>query len=517
MSEMRIKQSTLSQTSFTKVLLNLAYRGQLIRVVYFFVVFDILVFYPAFLNTLPWSDDWGYIYYVNDSSRNIAQDAIAAGRPLLALLDQMAYQSSFILDNLMVLQLISLLAILILQVAIFKSLKQKQFSNSVSILVPLVLILIPGIQGYVYFLSCFPYTLACLLGFISYSLVNSSQTNRVISGCTLFVFAFLIYPPGAMFYFLGHYIELLLKFRNGVSFRSNLNHLLHAILRLVFCSALSVVSVIPFRLFFQVDQSSRIEFLNSLEDFQEKFAWVFSRIFVSEFRIFTVASPSAGQAAIETMFVFAFFVLFVLKPIKELTLTRVFNFGLLLLVPILGALPNLIILENQFEFRTLTSTFAMSSILFVLAINEMFTMLFRSGKLSTKLASKQSEKTVFLACLPFVFVVAYSAQQDSRDLWIEPSLIRDKITHAALQELNFEDNDPICMVIPEQIYSPLKKLGIYSMQTDLVSSWVPEPYIKYQLEHFSLDPERKITVSRIEEECDSSDAIIDYSGLVGNR
>jgi hypothetical protein len=73
------------------------------------------------------------------------------------------------------------------------------------------------------------------------------------------------------------------------------------------------------------------------------------------------------------------------------------------------------------------------------------------------------------------------------------------------------------MVIPEQIYSPLDRLGIYSLQTDLASSWVPEPYIKYQLERFSLSTERKITVSRIEEECGSSEFVINYFGLVGNR
>jgi hypothetical protein len=69
------------------------------------------------------------------------------------------------------------------------------------------------------------------------------------------------------------------------------------------------------------------------------------------------------------------------------------------------------------------------------------------------------------------------------------------------------------MVISDQLYVPLDRLGIYSMQSDLVSSWVPEPYMKQQLERYNLSLDRQITIRRTNEDCDLLAIVIDYGDL----
>ena len=482
-----------------------------------FIAFQVLVFLPALMNPIPWSDDWVYINFANDSSRNIFHDAVASGRPVLGILDQFAYQSNFILNNLVILQIFSISGLFFLQLAIFSKLKTNGLPNPIALLVPLTLILIPGIQGYVYFLSCSPYSWACLFGFLSFNLINSRHPSRVIFGCTLFVTSFLIYPAGAMFYLVSYFIDHLQNFRSGNTFRSDVRHLFFALTKLAACSVGSILIAMLVRTHSGVSQSSRIELVSSFEDFVEKVFWIISRLFVSEFRVFTVASPSPRRAALEATIVLILFVLFILKPMKNLTIQRTLSFGLLLLIPVLGALPNLLILENQFEFRTLTSAYAMSLILWVYSIHELIKLLLHGGRSNNSRMIGKADKRILIVFLPLVLFTAHHTQQDSRNLWIEPSIIRDEVTLATLRGLDSENNESICMLIPKQLYEPLNRLGIYSLQSDLVSSWVPEPYMNYQMQRLLMNSERQIIVSRNRYECGPLDVVIDYSILGKGR
>lgn len=483
--------------------------------VFFFACFQVIVFFPALSNPIPWSDDWGYIHFVNDSSRNIFHDAMAAGRPILGFVDQFAYQNASVTSSLVVLQLLSLTALLLLQLAIYSKLTKSGFGRQISLLVSLAFILIPGIQGYVYFLSCFPYSWACLFGYLSYGYINSTTRYRPLVGSILFVISFLTYPAGAMFYFLGYIIDYISRLKQDCTFRSNIKHLLAIFLKMAVCSAASMVIARITRSVYGIEQAARIELINSLESFVEKVVWTATRLFVSEFRVFSVASPLPSRAAIEVFALLILLVIFILRPFSGLTWNRALNFSLLLVTPLLGALPNLLILENQFEFRTLTSTFAMSLILWGFCLHQIFKKLLESAALKKKFSSKNINNLTGLFCVLALLLVVSHVQRDSTKLWITPSLDRDAITLESLQHIKNLDNSPICMVIPEEVYVPLSKLGVYSMRSDLVSGWVPEPYMRQQLARLELNANRKITVVKNKESCEPFSLLIDYSSLSG--
>jgi hypothetical protein len=485
------------------------------RVVALFGSFQVFVFLPALRNPIPWSDDWTYIYFVNDPNRSVLHDAIAAGRPILGIVDQFAYQSVFITGNLIFLQLLSLSGLLLLQLALYSQLIKRGFGYPISILTSLALILIPGIQGYVYFLSCFPYSWACLFGYLSYSLVNNSVRNRTAIGYILLTGSFLVYPAGAMFYFLGYFTDFILRFKQEVKFGSNIAHLFSIILKMALCSAVSMLIGRIARSFYGIEQASRIQLVSSLEGFIDKVVWALTRLFVSEFRIFTVSSPSALRAAIEACILISLFVIFILKPFYGLTLNKILNFCLLLAIPLLGAIPNLVIRENQFEFRTLTATFAMSLALWAFFLDQFLRQILVSNKLKNRFATQNINKAIGLFCVSLLLLTVFHVQRDSRNLWVKPSLARDEITRESLQKVKTVNENSICMVIPEQVYAPLKRLGVYSMRSDLVSSWVPEPYMRKQLENFDLDPDRNITVHKNEGDCEPRAILINYIALAG--
>ena len=206
-------------------------------VIFLFVTFQFFVFLPALKNPIPWSDDWGYISFANDFNRNILHDAIASGRPILGFVSQFAYQNEFIVSNLIILQLLSLVGLLLLQLAIYSKFINSGFGRSISILISLAMLLTPGIQGYVYFLSCSPYSWACLLGYLSYDLINRSGRSQALIGCFILIGSFLIYPAGAMFYFLSYLIDYLLRFEQQSKIRSNIAHLFSVVAKMAFCIA----------------------------------------------------------------------------------------------------------------------------------------------------------------------------------------------------------------------------------------------------------------------------------------
>ena len=487
------------------------------RVVFLFGAFQVFVFLPALRNPIPWSDDWTYIYFANDPNRSVLHDAIASGRPILGIVDQFAYQSEFITSNFIILQLLSLSGLLLLQLAFYSRLIKIGFEHQISFFASLALILIPGIQGYVYFLSCFPYSWACLFGYLSYSLINSSARKRTVIGYILLTGAFLIYPAGAMFYFLGYFTDFILRFKQESKFRSNIAHLFSIILKIALCSIVSMLIGKVSSTFYGIEQASRIEFVSNLESFIDKVVWASTRLFVSEFRVFTVASPSALRAAIEAAVLFSLFVFFILKPFKVLTWNRTFNYCLFLAIPLLGALPNLLIRENQFEFRTLTATYAMSLVLWVFFLHQFLKQVFLNNTLKDRFALQNINRAIGLCCVLLLLPTVFYVQRDSRNLWTEPSFVRDEITRKTLQNVKSVDKSSICMVIPEQVYSPLKRLGVYSMRSDLVSDWVPVPYMRKQLENFNLDTSRKITVFKNKGDCDSLSILIDYTDLAGRN
>lgn len=479
----------------------------------FFGLFQLLLFLPALKHSNPWSDDWGYIFFVDDDTRNIVRDAIAAGRPILGFIVQLTYQSEFIKGNLILLQLLSLLGILTLQMSIYSKLKIAKFGGLVQYLTALAVVLIPGFQGYVYFLSCFPYSWACLLGFLSYDLINNGSKKQIVIGIIFLVLSFLIYPAGAMFYFVSYFIDYIPRYKRDELFRRNINHFINIFLKLVGCSALSFVIANFTRIQFGIEQATRIELVNNLEALIDKFYWVVTRLFVSEFRIFTVASPSPLQAAFESFFVFSLITLFIFKPFKRWTLNRFLNFGFMLVIPLFGALPNLVIRENQFEFRTLTSLFTMSLMLWSYTVSAMAQSFLQNRFLNSRFSLQIISRVTQIILIITIFFAAFQVQQDSRNLWIGPSLARDKITVNVLRDVNPVGEEPICMVIPKKLFEPLDRLGIYSMKSDLLSFWVPDPYMRQQLKNLKLFPHRQIIVLESRGECPASSILADYGAL----
>jgi len=475
-------------------------------------MYSIILFWPGLRHPMFWSDDWGYFWNNSTSEKNIGTDGIAAGRPILGWVTQKAYAIPFFTDNLLVLHLIALSGLILLQFAIYKKMRSHNFNFILSLTSVLAIGLVPGFQEYIYFISCFSYSWACLIGFLSFFLINASQWSYRILGITALVVALLIYPAGAMFYFVGLVIRLLESFDYEYSLLKITQCVITTSLKFAPPFIISFSIALMIQNLKGIHVASRIQYLKDIGALIVKLKWVATRLFVSEFRIFTVSSPTQTQAFIEFAIVFCIIVVGLLIPLKKNSIARVLTIGLILIIPLLGAAPNLIIQENQFEFRTLTSMYVMALLIWFYSISRLLGSVKSHRFILRNLLLK--ERILLAIGGVILIMLTIQTQSDSKAIWVDPSMNRDLITIENLDRVKDDSIVGICMIIPSEIYIPSKKLGIYSMKSDLVSEWVPEPYIRTMLFRRGSNFTGNVQVTKAQSECRRHFLVINYGPLL---
>ena len=482
------------------------------RIFLYLFVYFLILFFPAWRNSKLWSDDWAIYWDTRSNGTEVINATVSNGRPILGWLLRGAYSSSFFSNHLIVLQFISIAGVYLLGIAIYSKMRASRFGLSISLILVLGVGLLPGFQEYVYFINCFAYSWACLFGFLSFSLFNSDRLSVKFLGIFLLTLAFLIYPVGAMFFFLAFYIDYLESlnismplFRFIRKVQINFYGFLLSILLTLLC-ALSASRILG------IDSATRVHFVDTFALAQSKLEWILTRLFVSEFRIFSTVSPTPTQAVLEFCLIFIPFSIALLTPWRELDSRKFLQYILIIFLPLLGAIPNLVISENQFEYRTLTATYSMAFLMWLVSARR-FLELVRSLKPHGFTRSLLASKPIILLASLLIAFQFNQTQADSNRLWISPSFVRDAITDRAIENAKVLPPATVCLVIPSGVYSQIPRMGIYSMKSDLVSEWVPEPYIRTKLEMRSISFLGKVEVVKSTNECHIDDLVFDYSKL----
>ena len=506
------KQFGSKAGQFLDKLKKVAPKGEKNRILLFLFVYYLALFSPAWQDSKFWSDDWAIYWDTRSSGTEVMNATVSNGRPILGWLLKGAYSSSFLLNHLVVLQLISIAGIYFLAIAIYIKMRKSRFSLAISLILVLGVGLLPGFQEYVYFISCFIYSWTCLFGFLSYIFFTSDKLSMKCLGIFLLTLALLIYPVGAMFFFLAFYIDYLESLNVSMPFfrflrkvQVNFYGFLLSILLTLLC-ALSTSRILG------IDSAARVQFIDTFALAQSKLEWILTRLVVSEFRIFSTVSPTPTQAILEFCLIFIPFSIALLAPWRKLDSRKFGEYILIILLPLLGAFPNLVISENQFEYRTLTATYSMAFLMWLVSARRIIELA-RSLKLHGFGIPLLATKPILLLASLLIAFQFHQTQIDSNRLWISPSLARDAITDSTLENATVLPPAKVCLVIPAGVYSQNPRMGIYSLKSDLASGWVPDPYIRTKLEMRSINFLGTVEVVKKTDECHIDDLVFDYSKL----
>ena len=241
------------------------------RISLFIFVYFMVLFFPALRYSKPWSDDWTLYWDTRSNSTDIINATVSNGRPVLGWLLRSAYSSSFFSNHLIILQLTSILGIYLLGLVIYNKMRASQFGLSTSLILVLGVGLLPGFQEYVYFISCFAYSWACLLGFLSFTLLTSKRLHLKFLGVCFLTLSFLIYPTGAMFYFLAFYIEYLASLGESMPLARFIKKIQISIYGFIISILLSLSCAILTSKILGIDSASRVQLVDTFALAQLKF------------------------------------------------------------------------------------------------------------------------------------------------------------------------------------------------------------------------------------------------------
>ena len=124
-----------------------------------------------------------------------------------------------------------------------------------------------------------------------------------------------------------------------------------------------------------------------------------------------------------------------------------------------------------------------------------------------------SKNFIILLATTLILSLFGQAQIDSKRLWITPSLKRDAITDKTIDNARGLPPPAVCLVIPPGAYSPRTRMGVYSLKSDLISEWVPDPYIRIALGAKSINFLGRVQVVKSVNKCEQGFLVFDYSEL----
>jgi len=342
-------------------------------------------------------------------------------------------------------------SLLLIRILIFM-----RFSRLFASFVVLLFLVLPTFQNYFYDPIMWPMTWTAALVLKAYLLVNSEGTGKTWIALCLLIVCSLVYQPIYTFFifliFLKISQSLLL---NRCAIRDILKAELATVIVFI-RSAIISVGIGSLTLFlYDIERATRSQFLGDLGEILEKVKWVGSVIFATFVRPF--ATNTLSMFILVSSIVGLCYSLLVLYESIRLSLR---DFLGVMLIPIGGVtsiFPLLIVSQNQFEFRSIPGL-GFASLLWLMTSMK---ILFQKLKLSVT--------NKHLVTIIFTTLMIFNSYLLSRELWITPTTSRDVV----LSQVKEKAVD-VCLVIPKEADSRVKRMGIYSLRTDLVLPWVIE-------------------------------------------
>jgi hypothetical protein len=245
--------------------------------------------------------------------------------------------------------------------------------------------------------------------------------------------------------------------------------------------------------FLEVQFAERTKLITSLSLLFEKCQWIVTHLFITEFRPFAIGAGDTRIIALQ-----------VLPAILLLTHAFILNTPVrvklsilsLIFFPIISCIPNLVIAENQFEFRTLPG----------LCFGGLFVYMYLAVTQINKIRCRLITSVRNVIVLVLLSTIVVNSQWNAYELWGSPGKIRKEIVNRQASKLTKR----VCVYLPDKSLEPLARLGIYSMRTDLQSEWVTDNLFAFIP---TISRDTQIFVVKEKSKCAQGDSILDFSPL----
>lgn len=451
-----------------------------------------------FFRQFAWSDDFAIrADSVESGGSNTFYQVVGNLRPLYALFLKFTFVGIIREESILFLQLFSLLGMLLLNLIILKILRDRSFGIKFSLILILLTNCLPTFQQYNHFATISIFTWVCAASAVAYHLIPSSRYAFWPFLITLT--GTLIYPPAALFGLTLISIDLVQEINRGGSiFSISIKNKIRRILLVYGIGSMSGLTIAYFvGYLLDVQFAERTKLISTPTLLLDKVQFVVSYLFITSIRPLAIA---AGDPKVIILQVIPILSLIVASLMTYHNWRQRASILALFVFPLISSVSNVIIAENQFEFRALPG----------LSFGGLFACLFLIKLQILKISIKFSRKVLSLTLVLLISAIIGNTQMNAYELWGAPASLRKEIVENSVSNLTKN----VCLYVPVEAIKPLPRLGVYSMRSDLQSSWVTQNIFVFNP---SVPSGTKTYVVDKRASCIASDLVIDFSSLTKLR
>jgi len=421
---------------------------------------------PGVIKESFWSDDYVALMNTSGSFAHALKDARPAGAGLFYL--------SFTLlggpEYAWILRSLALLVLILVYLFVTNRIKYSNNKN-IGYFSAAIAFCLPSFQMYIHWTLTWFFLWAALGGLYAFHFWASKLTSHKVFAIFLLVFALTIYPPTALFYFSA---ITFVNVANNSKLPKILSDIVQGLALLVIGGIASVLTAFMAMKFAGVSPNPRVSILTT-SDLPEKIVWLVSRPIVVGFRPFLVDSPSAKTAFITSLPIILLLLAGIRRQSIELyesTFVRAVSLATPLIITLI---PIMITSDNQIEFRLLPGY------CWGIATLAIFYLLIKIQDCLHPIRISSLLKTFTFLTVPTILVIVSVATLNSHymDLFKNPYERKTVFLNSKISSCLKVSLPTDFSILPPKIPFPsLPRLGVFSMSTDLASSWVPKPNVE---------------------------------------
>lgn len=432
------------------------------------------VYAQAYLRDYAWGDD--YLVLASATGRggpSIVDHVIAGGRPLLAPILLLSFGLAQSIDGLWLLRLCGTFGVALCGLVALAALTRSGLDRRLALPTSLAVCLLPTFHGPAAWAT--PWEVgyvAALAGAAGLLIVDATSRparqhrKLLLAGLALMV-SFLVYQPATMFVWFPIAADLVTPRTEWSVARRRLIRQIASVATPVAVAAIVAASVVAVT---AVQPLQRTALLTP-PALLEKATWFLTRLVVTGARPFVASKPTAVEAAVTALPLLALMASGLFLRARGTTRQRFALPAAAFVVVTASATPNLIVGENQFEFRVLIGLAPVMLLLLVVAIEQLWVS---SGGVYAR-------SVVLAGAWLVVAVAAGSAARLVDDLFIAPSVADERYFAQRLQEFDPSRYERIVVVVPAS-WPRRQRLGSYSLASNLSRAGVAEPLTHFVLE-----------------------------------
>jgi hypothetical protein len=327
---------------------------------------------------------------------------------------------------------------------------------------------------YVHWSIVWFFSWAALAGLYSFQFWTSQQIFKKLLAIVLLSIALTMYPPAALFFFAAITVINVLNQSKSSKF---LSEAIQALVLLTLSILVSAFSVIITMQMAGISPNERVR-LVQLSEIPRKIIWIFTRPLIVGLRPFTIDSPTPKLAVLTSLPVIFILFLGILRQSRQLGeffLHRVFAIVFPLLLTLI---PIAVTSDNQIEFRILPGyCWGVAAIGSFFLLTEFDKWLVTYGFKGRALKVGSLLAASILSLVAIISVNSHYDQFFGGPYNKKTAFLNAKIASC----LSVRDVKTILILPPKEPFPIFQRLGVFSMSTDLASSWVPKPNVELLL------------------------------------